>query len=120
MGKPSFGLQKPAVSKVAFVSENSRVPINPVIIVGSERKVWVIYKLLIGDPSRLLLRNLEPQRLGEKFLLVVIFYRRLLVELDFRRLFCDRDFRIGHFRHYVPARLVAIIVRCRSCNGTHP
>src|SRR4029077_683431 len=53
MGKPSFGLQKPAVTKVAFVSENSRVPINPVIIVGSERKVLVIYKLLIGDPSRI-------------------------------------------------------------------
>ena len=51
MGEPSFGLQKPAVSEVALVSENGRVPINPVMIVWSERKVLVIYKLLISDPS---------------------------------------------------------------------
>ena len=53
MGKPSFGLQKPAASKVAFVPENSRVPINPVLIEWSERKVLVMNKLLIGDPSRI-------------------------------------------------------------------
>ena len=52
MGEPSFGLQKPAFSKVTFVSENSRVPINPVIVEWSERKIWIVHKLLIGDPSR--------------------------------------------------------------------
>ena len=53
MGKPSFGLQKPAVSKVAFVSEYGRVPINPVMIVRSGRKVLVIQKLFVRDPSRI-------------------------------------------------------------------
>ena len=53
MSEPSFRLQKPAVSKIAFVSENSRVPIDPVMIERRERKVRVIYPLLIGDPSRI-------------------------------------------------------------------
>ena len=52
MSEPTFGLQEPAVSKVTFVPENSRVPINPVIVVWSERKIRIIYKLLVGDPSR--------------------------------------------------------------------
>src|SRR5215813_12879690 len=53
MSEPSFRLQKPAVSKIAFVSENSRVPIDPVMVKWGERKVRVVYPLLIGDPSRI-------------------------------------------------------------------
>ena len=53
MSEPSFRLQKPAVSKIAFVSENSRVPIHPVMVEWGERKVRVVYPLLIGDPSRI-------------------------------------------------------------------
>ena len=53
MSKPSFGLQKPAFSEITLVSENSSVSINPVIVEWSERKIWIVYKLLIGDPSRI-------------------------------------------------------------------
>src|SRR5262245_4263778 len=53
MSEPSFRLQKPAVSKIAFVSENSRVPIDPVMVEWGERKVRIVYPLLIGDPSRI-------------------------------------------------------------------
>ena len=48
MGEPPFGLQKPAFSKVTFVSENSRVSINPVIVEWSERKIRVVHKLLVA------------------------------------------------------------------------
>ncbi len=53
MSEPSFRLQKPAVSKIAFVSENSRIPIDPIMVEWGERKVRVVYPLLIGDPSRI-------------------------------------------------------------------
>ena len=53
MSEPSFRLQEPAVSKVTFITENSRVPINPVMIVRSGRKVLVIQKLFVRDPSRI-------------------------------------------------------------------
>ena len=52
MGKPPFGLQKPACSKVMFVSQNSRIPVNQVIVEWSERKIWVVDPLLVRDASR--------------------------------------------------------------------
>jgi len=51
MGEPSFRLQEPPVSKVTFVTENCRVPINPIVIVRGWRKVLVIHKLLVRHPS---------------------------------------------------------------------
>jgi len=52
MSEPPFRQQEPAVSEVTLVTQNSGVAINPVIVKWSERKIWIIYKLLIGDPSR--------------------------------------------------------------------
>ena len=51
MGVPPFDLQKPACSKVTLVSENGRVPINPVIVEWSERKIRVVHPLLVRDAS---------------------------------------------------------------------
>jgi hypothetical protein len=53
MSKPPLSLQKPAASKVTFVSENSGVAIYPVVVVGSVRKVRIINPLLIGDAARI-------------------------------------------------------------------
>src|SRR6185295_1307606 len=52
MSEPPFGQQEPAVSEVTLVTQNSGVAIHPVIVEWSERKIWIVYKLLIGDPSR--------------------------------------------------------------------
>ena len=51
MSQPPLGLQKPALSKVTFESENSRVPVNPVVVVWSELKIWVVYPLFVRDAS---------------------------------------------------------------------
>src|SRR6478609_1548452 len=51
MGEPTFDLQKPACSKVTFVSENSRVPIDPVVIEWSKRKIGVVHPLLVRDAA---------------------------------------------------------------------
>src|SRR5215813_585878 len=52
MSEPSFGLHKPAASKITLVPQNSRVPVNPVIVEWSERKIGVVHPLLVRDASR--------------------------------------------------------------------
>src|SRR6476620_958115 len=49
MGEPTFDLQKPACSKVTFVSENSRVPIDTVVVEWSKREIGGIHRVLVRD-----------------------------------------------------------------------